>query len=198
MKRDTYTSTELLKKAAQAAIQYMRDYTNFGEKRTTKLTWAVRGLYDYTYNNNDMHTYSADRLPDHITPPSLTRPEYMIADMINSPYTRQSNNSTRMIGSLNYSNTATAPGDSTLNPGFNVGFSLGYFHHNEHYDFEKPGIIDQHLKRTNDWLIPSIYFSFSSQNKIRSLTQTSATTSVMKHRSSAISWTTATHPIRST
>lgn len=169
MKRDTYTSTELLKKAAQAAIQYMRDYTNFGEKRTTKLTWAVRGMYDYTYNNNDMHTYSADRLPDHITPPSLTRPEYMIADMINSPYTRQSNNSTRMIGSLNYSNTATAPGDSTLNPGFNVGFSLGYFHHNEHYDFEKPGIIDQHLKRTNDWLIPSVYFSFSSQNKVRSL-----------------------------
>lgn len=170
MKRDTYTSTDLHKKAAQASAQYTRDYTNFGEKRTTKFTWFARGVYDYTYKNNDMQTYSADRLPDPIALPSLTRPEYMIADMLNSPYTRQSTSSPRAESGINYNNSPTAPGDSTLNPAFSMGMNVSYRHYIEHYDFEKPGITEQHLKRTNDWLLPTVYMQFSSQNKIRSFT----------------------------
>lgn len=170
MKRDTYTSTDLHKKAAQANVQYTRDYTNFGEKRTTKFTWFARGVYDYTYRNNEMQTYSADRLPDPIAPPSLTRPEYMIADMLNSPYTRQSTSSPRAESGISYSNSPTAPGDSTLNPSFSMGMNVSYRHYIEHYDFEKPGITDQHLKRTNDWLLPSVFMQFTSQNKVRSIT----------------------------
>lgn len=169
LKRDTYTTSAVRRNAAQANVQYSRDYTTFGEKRTTKFNWFARGIYDFTYNNSDFDTYSADRLPDPIEPPSLHRPEYLIADLINSPYTRQTTSSPRLQGGISYSNSPTAPGDSTLNPSFNMGLNLGYFHYIEHYDFEKPGITEQHLKRTNDWLLPSMYLGFSSQNKVRSI-----------------------------
>lgn len=99
----------------------------------------------------------------------MHRPEYLIADLINSPYTRQTTSSPRLQGGISYSNTPTAPGDSTLNPSFNMGFNLGYRHYIEHYDFEKPGITEQHLKRNNDWLLPSVYLGFASQNKVRSI-----------------------------
>lgn len=169
VKRDNYNETSLRRRAGQVGATYSRDYTDFGETRTKRFSWALGGNYDYTYNNNDIDAYSADRLPSPLTPPSVNRPDYLLADMANSPYTRHSNSSPRVNASVNWSSQPTAPGDSTLNAGYGVYLSASYRHYIEHYDFEKPGITEQHLKRNNDWLLPNASFFWNSQNKVRSM-----------------------------
>lgn len=169
VKRDNYNESTLRRRAGQVSATYSRDYTDLGETRTKKFAWSLGGVYDYTYNNTDLDAYTADRLPSPLTPPSVNRPDYLIADLANSPYTRHSNSSPRVTASVNWSSQPTAPGDSTLNPGYGVGVNASYRHYIEHYDFEKPGITEQHLKRNNGFLLPNLYLFWNSQNKVRSM-----------------------------
>lgn len=169
VKRDNYNESVARKRAFQVSANYSRDYTTFGETRTKKFTWSLGGVYDYTYNNSDLDAFSAERLPSPLTPPSGSRPDYLIADLANSPYTRHSNSSPRVTASINWQSMQTAPGDSSLNPNYGFMLSTSYRHYIEHYDFEKPGITEQHLKRNNDWLMPNLLLFWNSQNKLRTL-----------------------------
>lgn len=167
--QDNYTVYSAKSHNIGADLKYTQSVRKFGEIRTTSLNYSVAAGYSYNYSNNDSRLFADDSLPSPLTPPSLVRPENLLLDYMNSPYTDHSVGRFNGSVSLSYSSEPTSPGDSTFNPTFNVGLNARYRYSHEKYNFVKQGITDQHLKRDNNFITPSVNMSFSSTNNSRNL-----------------------------
>ncbi|MDE7151840.1 MAG: outer membrane beta-barrel family protein, partial [Candidatus Amulumruptor sp.] len=151
------------------SVEYRRDIRRFGEKRTTNLLYAIRANFAHSHNDNDDKLYSTDSIDNTSTPPSAISIERMMLDRANSPYTSTYSNTGYGIVSLGYGSEPTAPGDSTLNPSFNIHFNLQYHHNHESYLLDKPEITCQRLSRSTDFMLPMVQMSFNSSNRIRNI-----------------------------
>ncbi|MDE5627687.1 MAG: hypothetical protein K2I58_06995, partial [Candidatus Amulumruptor sp.] len=151
------------------SVEYRRDIRRFGEKRTTNFLYAIRANFAHSHNDNDDKLYSTDSIDNTSTPPSAISIERMMLDRANSPYTSTYSNTGYGIVWLGYGSEPTAPGDSTLNPSFNIHFNLQYHHNHESYLLDKPEITRQRLSRSTDFMLPMVQMSFNSSNRIRNI-----------------------------
>ncbi|MDE6545534.1 MAG: outer membrane beta-barrel family protein, partial [Paramuribaculum sp.] len=135
----------------------------------TNFLYAIRANFAHSHNDNDDKLYSTDSIDNTSTPPSAISIERMMLDRANSPYTSTYSNTGYGIVWLGYGSEPTAPGDSTLNPSFNIHFNLQYHHNHESYLLDKPEITRQRLSRSTDFMLPMVQMSFNSSNRIRNI-----------------------------
>lgn len=166
---DNYNHTENKNTSLTTNLSYYHSIRKFKEKQTTTFTFYTGVIYSYNKSNSDQSNFRADMLPDPLTPPSLTRPEYLQADAENSPYTRNGQSQGVASAGLSISREPTAPGDSTLNPSLTASLNFRYGLTHETYYFHKPGTEAQDLSRNTGFFNPTISLSFNSANKIRNL-----------------------------
>lgn len=169
VKKDNFSTSSTNNRNLSFNVAYGRSSRKFGEKKTRNFEYGLNLGYEHSYSNTDVSLYSSSELPAELTPPSLVRPENLLQDFENSPYTANRKNDFKSEASVNFGFEPTAPGDSTLNPSLSMGFVLQYVHSMESYDFTKPEITDQHLDRHTNFLKPSFHLNFNSSNKIRNI-----------------------------
>lgn len=169
---DNYSHTDSKNTAVSSSLTYYQSIRKFKEKHTTTFNLYAGTRYAYSKSNSDQNSFRADVLPDPLTPPSLTRPEYLQADAENSPYTRNGQSQGSLNGGFSISREPTAPGDSTFNPTLTASLNFDYKLTHETYYFHKPEIESQDLSRTTGFLTPNISLSLNSANKVRNVSAT--------------------------
>lgn len=148
---------------------YYQSNRNYGEKYTNTLSFNGNINFSYSSNHGDTELYVSDPLPETVLAPSITCPEYAVADLANSFYSSTMKNAASLSGMIMYQHEPTAPADSALNPAFAVMAHLEYSHQHNRLDYDKPDVARQLLSRDNNFITPRITVSFQSSNKKRSM-----------------------------
>lgn len=169
VRRDSYRANRADDHALSAAASYNQQIRRFGEQRTSTFSISARTGMNHNYSNTDVGAWAADSLPPMIVPPSVARPEYLLADLENSPYTRRHDTRLTATATLSFGIEPTAPADSAFNAAFSVSITGSYVHERESYLFEKPGITRQDLRRNTDFVNPTLNLQLNSSNARRFL-----------------------------
>ena len=166
---DRFNTLQSNTRSAAANVTYSQSFRKFSDTRSKNLTVQAQTGYSHNHEDKDNRLFSADQLPDPLTPPSASMGAGLMPDPANSPYTYQNTNSLTGYASLNFINEPTAPKDSAMNPTVYMMASLRYGHDHQNYRYTKMGYVDQFMTRNTDFLSPAIRIGFNSSNKVRNI-----------------------------
>ncbi|MDE6512696.1 MAG: outer membrane beta-barrel family protein, partial [Muribaculaceae bacterium] len=152
-----------------ASARYERDWTEMGEKRSTKFSINVGSGYNYSRVAHDYNLFAADLEPQQAETalPSLACSPTLIQDLLNSYHSINNDHSIDSKVGFNFSSEPVEQTDSGLNPGFRAGIGLTHKYRSNALDYNTD--LPTHesvLRRTNNFS-PTASVSFFSSNKVR-------------------------------
>lgn len=168
--QDRYNASSSTSRGLSTSLNYSRDIRRFGNSRTTNFSYNLGISYSHSGSNNNNDYFTADSLPDPLTPPSAIFAPWLALNTQTSRHISRFNNNLGSSLNLSYNSEPTAPGDSTLNPAFGVSLNVRYNHNAERYAL-LPLYLDAPLRaaRATNFVTPTLRFSFSSNNNIRNI-----------------------------
>lgn len=169
VRNDRFNPTEHNSNSIGGALRYQRDIRRFGDIRTNNFSYRISASYRHDHTDNDNPLYTADSLPDPLTPPSAVMVPGLTFDAANSPYTFEQRNGVGTGLMLTFSSAPTNPGDSAINSTFSAHININYVHRHFDYRYLKPGITDQRVERNTDFVNPMLMLGYASSNKLRNL-----------------------------
>lgn len=170
VRTDRYSDTDSRNRSINLIPTY--NYTKFFTTHGQNLTVGASASAEYSYSDqNSLYSLMKAEAESAVESlPSLTTPEGALHDFENSYNSRTAVNSLTSRLNLSFSTNPEHRGDSTFNASYNLNFSLSEAHQHERYYYEKPTVMTENLRRTTDFLIPSVSVSLYSFNKVRSIT----------------------------
>ncbi|MCM1117396.1 MAG: outer membrane beta-barrel family protein [Pseudoflavonifractor sp.] len=156
-----------------SGINYKRDIRRFGPRRTNNISYSLGASYIHSSTSGNNSLFMADSLPRPLSPPSASRLPWLIFNPANSRHTSSGTNDLGASLRLSFNSEPTAPGDSTINPAFNISLNLSYTHRAERYLLH-PMDMETRMRasRATDFLFPSLYIYLASNNSLRNITGT--------------------------
>ncbi len=169
---DRYQPSSTRNKNMNASLSYVYNKNFMNDEVSNELNLNVGTSFSYYNSRNDIDYYISDKVESMDRIPGLYTPEDAYRDWENTRYSTPTNKHFGANVRLFYQRQPLAPGDSTLNPSWMANLSLSGTHSDKELHYVKPTIMDETVRRSDNWLSPNLYIGFSSANKKRYLNAT--------------------------
>ncbi len=168
--RDQWQPWKNEKKEITATAFYTQNFRKYNDVRAKTWNMSVGPEFTHEYTNDKLSTYiGTDSVADSDILPSLIEPAGAILDILSSYLSRNINNKTKMILSLNYNSEMIAPTDSGLNLSWYSGIDFTNKLESSKLYYVKPSQDEQSLSQLYNLFSSKIYCNLNSTNNKRNI-----------------------------
>lgn len=166
---DRYQPSSIRRKNMNVNLSYNYNKNIMDNETSNEFSFSLSSGYNYKNSHNDIDYYLSDKVESMDRLPGLYTPEDARRDWENTRYSTPTDNTLSLSMNMSYMRQPLAPGDSTLNPTWHAYIGLSGTHSEQELHYVKPTIMDEIVRRNNNYLRPTAQIMFSSSNKLRNI-----------------------------